>query len=65
MCMIASDVRTEEEIHFRSLLCDNCVEKVEEKLKEGGTLFDYRPDEYGFCSECNKKIDEDITKRTG
>ena len=39
-----------------SILCDECIELVDEKLKPGQTIFDYPPEYYGFCKECMNEI---------
>jgi len=56
MCIHASEVRAQQELEVLSLLCDKCEEKVDKKLKDNETLFDYPPDAYNFCAKCIKKI---------
>jgi len=57
MCISGADVRADEEASVIALLCEECLKKVKRKLLPGQSLFDYGQDEYGFCEQCNSRID--------
>ena len=46
---------------FEDLLCEDCLNKVKQKLLGRNlTLFDFDPSEYGFCRCCWKKVQHQI-----
>ena len=58
MCITPADMRMEEEMAFLDVLCEKCLAKVDHKLQgTDKTLFDFTPDEYGFCPQCSKAVD--------
>lgn len=64
MCWTASDQRVQDAIEAWGLLCEACKQRADEKLiKEGkDSLFDFEAKEYGFCEECMKRINGEVTE---
>jgi len=63
MSITPADIRLEEEMAFLNVLCEKCLAKVDRKLQDTGkTLFDFTPNEYGFCPQCSKAVDRVATQ---
>jgi len=61
MCEGGLTARENSEGEFEALLCKDCLNKVEQKLRGTDfTLFDFKPEEYGFCRVCWKKVQYQI-----
>ena len=65
MCISWAEIRADEEGAVIDILCKRCLQKVDRKLREGETLFDFPKEEYGFCKACTKRIDEFFRNKEG
>ena len=57
MCEHPSDVISDREVGIMTILCEECIRKVESLP---GRLFDHDMEEYGFCQECIKAIEKEM-----
>ncbi len=60
MCITSADIIGEEESMVWDILYDECTAKAEGLLNERETLrlFDIPMEDYSFCQECTRKINE-------
>jgi hypothetical protein len=60
MCLTGADIRSEEESLVWDILCQECSDKAERLLGERRALrlFDIPMEDYAFCQECVRMINE-------